>query len=209
MSGALDTTKTLFARLEAEDWIGAARLFNPLQVAEWYRALLQQQRPADQEVGLTVEQYLKHSPDMPRQVAEYHIAQMRRDHASRSPSDELAGITAWEEAEKLDPVQAYGLHLQTRDPRQQLRRAVISHPPSETALAEMGQIPVVHRILGAVEETQSSVHVVYRQYWGEHDHGTLHLLTCSNGAQWMIEITPEWEMAQLNHAIWAEAFDEE
>jgi hypothetical protein len=82
MTEATDLAKALFAALDAEDWTGAACLFNPVQVEEWYRAFLQR-RPTQQDFSLTVDQYLKHSPDMPREVAEYQVAQMRRNHLSR------------------------------------------------------------------------------------------------------------------------------
>jgi hypothetical protein len=209
MTDAVDLAKTLFAALDAEDWTGAARLFNPVQVDVWYREFLQR-RPKDQDVLLTVDQYLQHSPDMPREVAEYQVAAMRKSHRSRSPADELAGVHTWEEAEDLAPVEGYARYLQHRDSREQLRRTESGRSVSREELDEH-QIAFRHAVLGGVEEKDTLVHVVYRRYWGAHDHsGSLHLLTCSRSeAGWIVEMSLEWEMALSNYSYVSESYEEE
>jgi hypothetical protein len=210
MTEATDLANALFAALDAEDWTGAACLFNPVQVEEWYRAFLQRM-PKEQDFSLTVDQYLKHSPDMPREVAEYQVAQMRRNHLSRSVSDELAGVATWEDAERLGAVEAYGRYLQHRDPREQFRRAKSGLPTAIIGEVESHQMAFDHVVLGGVVETDTLVHVVYRRFWADNDvSGSLHLLTCCRSeAGWTVEMSTEWDMALSNYSFVAEVFEEE
>lgn len=210
MHEATAVAEQLFAALEAEDWTAAASLFRRDHVEEWFAQLLQN-RPSARDARITPEQLMKHSPDMPREVAEYQVAQIRQRFAARSVADELSGVSSWEEAERLDPVEAYGRHLGSRDPRVQHRRATAAVPPALLDGLDWQPVAFRYRVLGSVRETDDLVHVVYRRYWGQDDSsGTLQLLGIRRGeAGWRIELDLQWERALNDTAFVAASYEEE
>src|SRR5437588_11833990 len=64
--------------LNAEDWRGAAQLCDPVSLRAFKRQLLERFAPDKPLRDLTIEDLLRHTPDKPRQVAEYELAQHRR-----------------------------------------------------------------------------------------------------------------------------------
>ena len=64
--------------LNAEDWRGAAQLCDPVSLRAFKRQLLERFTPDRPPRELTIEDLLRHTPDKPRQVAEYELAQHRR-----------------------------------------------------------------------------------------------------------------------------------
>jgi hypothetical protein len=64
------------------DWDAAAQLCDPISLVAFRRQLLEQFEPTAPRFELTVEEYLRHSPEMPRAVAEYHMAQHRARYVS-------------------------------------------------------------------------------------------------------------------------------
>jgi hypothetical protein len=91
MNEALDVARALFAALEAEDWKGAARLFNRVQVEEWYLEFLRS-RPREEDFRLEPEQLMKHHPEMPREVAEYQVEEWRKQQ-HRDPREQFRRST--------------------------------------------------------------------------------------------------------------------
>ncbi len=127
---------------------------------------------------------------------------------SHSASDELAGVSTWDEAADLGAVEAYGRHLQHRDPREQFRRSKSGLPPETIEEVEKHQIAFDHVVLGGVAETDTLAHALYRRYWGEHD-GSLHVLTCRKSKPgWRVEMSTDWNMA-LSNFTFAEVFEDE
>src|SRR2546421_10802375 len=111
--------------LNAEDWRGAAQLCDPVSLRAFKRHLLEQFAPEKPARELTIEDFLRHTPDKPRQVAEYELAQHRRRvDLRRRLEEELPGVSSVDDLQQLDPAEAFARWLDGRSVRRQVERQI-------------------------------------------------------------------------------------
>jgi hypothetical protein len=111
----LELFRAAVAAVNAEDWDAAAALCDPVSLRAVHRQLLEQFAPREPHQPLTVDEYLRHSPEMPRAVAEYHVTQHQRlaDPAERLRRA-LPGIVDAGALGALTPEQAFAVWLDGR-----------------------------------------------------------------------------------------------
>jgi len=187
--------------LNAEDWTSMAALCDPVSLAAFRRQLLEQFAPAEPPPEVTAELIMRHSPEMPREVAEYYASQRhkRADPAWRL-QEELPGVATVEEAMALTPAELFARWLEGRSPRRQVERlAAEGHIPRdamETLAAE--PIPLrTYLALGAVSDGDRIVHVVYRDEFRTDD------VESGDAAQWIARRPPDEQ--ELARETWGRA----
>jgi hypothetical protein len=115
---------------------------------------------------MTVEDLLKSSPEMPRAVAEYHVAQFKRhsDPAERLRSD-LPTVPSVAALRAMSPAETFAAWLDGRSLRRQIERlAARGQIPPETAAASLSLPGPEHQYvaIGAVNDGERLAHVLYR-----------------------------------------------
>src|SRR4051812_21669477 len=98
--------QTVVARMNAEDWNGAAGLCDPVSLAWFRRTMLEQYSRNDRPVTITVEQFMKMEPDMPREVAEYNVKRAQKtvnqDNRLQNDFPNVASVAALRALEPVD-----------------------------------------------------------------------------------------------------------
>lgn len=169
-SEAIETFRQVAAALEERNWQAAAALCDPVSLRIFHRQLLEQFKPRIH--ALNVDDFRRHQPDMPIEVAEYQLNQFKLHQAERLSriDHELAGVTSLQELAELDPSEAFARWLEAHDPQTQLRRLVAQHPQVATS-REVGVtgLPIDRmEALGAVVE-EPFAYVLYRRSWAASD----------------------------------------
>jgi hypothetical protein len=164
-----EVAATFFKAVAEERWRDAARELDLTAVDRYRReriaaARLPQLRPRP----MTVDEYLRHNPDVPRAVAEYHVRGINearfdpdewviREFANVSHIDSLAALSAHDAAARW---------LQAQDLRWMVRL-------SEEEQRKRGCVPVAdaapsvpaprHEILGMIIADSTTAYVLYRE----------------------------------------------
>ncbi len=154
------------SHLNREDWLGAARLCDPVSLRAFKREMLQSLAPSVPHPVLTPEEYMKLQPDLPREVAEYQANEHARlTDPARRLRDELPGITSPEQLRSMEPAEIFAAWLEGRSPRAQIARLV----EQGHVTAEVGATIAAHHMpprryvaLGAVPDGEHLAHVVFR-----------------------------------------------
>lgn len=162
----LDLFRAAVAAVNAEDWAAAAALCDPVSLRAFHRQLLAQFAPPEPRWQLTVEEYLRHSPEMPRDVAEYMVAQHRKhaDPAERLRR-ELPGVPAVDALSALRPEQAFAAWLDGRSIRRQVEQLAADRRITRRAADLHATAPTEHYryiALGAVLDGERVAHVLFR-----------------------------------------------
>ena len=155
--------------INSEDWRGAARLCDPISLRHFHRGLLAHCAPAEPVPGLTVEDLLRHQPDMPREAAEYEVAQHRKhtDPAARLRQD-LPSVASVAELHDLPPLDAYAAWLEGRSFRRQIERLAASGRISvKLASLPPEAMMVRHTAIGALNDGDRVAHILYRDRFDE------------------------------------------
>jgi hypothetical protein len=158
--------------LNREDWLAAARLCDPVSLRSFHRNLLAQVAPAMPVPQLTAEDLMRSSPEMPREVAEFQVAEFRRhsDPGERLRS-ELPSVPSIAALRELSPAEAFAAHLDGRSFRRQIEHmAERGHlSPEVAARAAASAKGPLHRyvVLGAFEDGERIAHVLYRMRMDE------------------------------------------
>ncbi|HEU4564423.1 MAG TPA: hypothetical protein VFS05_07240 [Gemmatimonadaceae bacterium] len=152
--------------LNRGDWLAAAALCDPLSLRSFRRSLLLEIAPSEPPRSLTVDDFVRHTPDMPREVAEYQVEQSRKFMAPmRRLRENLPGVRSVEEAEAMSPEELFAGWLDGRSPWRQIERLAAEGriPAATVAQARAYPLPV-HRyeVLGVVHDGDRIAHVVYR-----------------------------------------------
>lgn len=156
-----------FESLWRGEWRQAASLVDLSGFSMYLDAVLQPRPPVP---PLTVEQYLRHDPDMPREVAEYQVRKFNESqvHAARRMGMEFAGIDSSAQLARLAPHEAMARWLEARDPTYQLQRWLAERECDTTAVSVAARdLRMRRRVLGAVEETPERAWVVFVTGFGD------------------------------------------
>jgi hypothetical protein len=167
VSNPLDIFRRAVEALEREDWVALARCCDPVSLARFRRDQLQMLEPTRPVNEVTVEQLLRHDPEMPREVAEYQVANIRRHRESWSRLEqEFPGVSSLDAMRSMDPAEVFATWLRGRSPAHQARIALRDRQTPagfhEDILAATGfAAPIV--TLGVVHDGERVAHVLFRR----------------------------------------------
>lgn len=162
-----ETPKGLFdaavAALAAEDWFALAGLCDPHSLERFRSGMVRQY--TREPSSISVDDYLRHAPDMPREVAEYHISVVEKNADPRARfREDLPTVQSIGDLTNLSPREVYAAWLHARSPRVQLERQVeagqVPREAIENMLSESRSAPL--RFVGVVMEGDRLAHVLYR-----------------------------------------------
>ena len=172
--------------LNAEDWRGAAQLCDPVSLRAFKRQLLERFTPDRPPRELTIEDLLRHTPDKPRQVAEYELAQhRRRADPRRRIEEELPGVPSVDDLQQLDAVEVFARWLDGRSVRRQVERQVAdARIPRAVDGAVLRQYHPAYIALGVVLDGTRLAHVIYR-------HNFVSMADTPEGAKWLAKRPPD------------------
>ena len=117
--------------LNTASWSSAAALADPVSLRVFVKGIYETLNPDAPRYIPTAEDYMKGDPTMPREVAEYHVANARRhsDPADRL-SQQFPGVDSMDAFRALPPEEVLARWMDGRSAQRQIRR-----------LAELGRIP--------------------------------------------------------------------
>ncbi len=155
------------AALNREDWTAVAALCDEASLAAFRRQMLAQLDPALlEQYAITAETILRHSPDMPREVAEYQAAQHRRHgDPARRLAEELPGVADADALRAMSPRDVFAAWLDGRSPRRQITRLAAEGriPPAAVDRLRDTTLAIhTHVAIGAVHDGERIAHVLYR-----------------------------------------------
>ncbi len=151
----------------AGDYLGVARLADPVSLRVHKRLMLYFYGVRVQPQVLTAEDILQSSPEMPRAVAEYQASQHQQlaDPAAQLER-ELPGVSSLDALRSLDAAQVFAASLDGRSYRRQIERLVAEGHATREAVVSAEQFHALHFPfvpLGVVEDGPHVAYVVYRQ----------------------------------------------
>jgi len=156
-----------FEALWRGEWRQAASLVDLSGFTMYLDGVLQPRPPVP---PLTVEQYLRHDPDMPREVAEYQVRRFNESqlHAAQRMGMGFAGIDSSAQLARLAPHEAMARWLEARDPAYRIRHEFAERGCDTTAAAVAARnLRMRSRVLGAVEATPERAWVVFVTGFGD------------------------------------------
>lgn len=160
----LAAASAAFAALNRGDWGGAAAFLDREDVEAWYQDCLRERRTRWQP---TMEEMLSWEPDLPRDVAEYRLEQLRlTTELYTGIGNDFVAISTREELERLLPAEAIAQFLRAQDPvwrfDTHMRRLYGERPVA------CPEPPARRRqVVGLLEETGAAATVEYRVFWSD------------------------------------------
>jgi hypothetical protein len=164
--------RAVVAALRAADWQTAAALCDDVSVRVFARGHRERLAAPSEARTLTAEMLTQHSPDMPREVAEYQVAQhQRHTDTQHILAQEFPTVESTEALLALDPRQLFVAWLEGRSPTRQLRMHIeaghISREHGEKLLdPAAGLLDALvpdYLALGVIDDGPDVAHVVYRE----------------------------------------------
>ena len=148
------------------DWSATVTLCDPVSLAAFKRELVEQYDSATSRRELTVEEYMRVAPDMPREVAEYEVARHRaHSEPGRRLREDLPGVRDLEMLRTLTPEAVFAAWLDGRGPRRQIERLANEGRISQAVVAHAQELSSrIHdyEIVGAMSDGDRVAHVLYR-----------------------------------------------
>lgn len=150
--------------MRREDYLGAAQCCDPVSLRSFRRQALRSLTPPD-TAWYTVDMIRQQSPDMPVEVAEYQVQQMRR-HAEPDHNLRLMfpSVSSRASLEALAPDLLFAAHLDGRSPRRQLAHqreaAPATHADADRGIATRA-LHLRMRAIGAVGLESAVAQIVY------------------------------------------------
>ncbi len=153
--------------LNARDWAFVAALCDPVSLRLFKRGMLNRfaplQRPRRTD---TVEEYLRHSPDMPREVAEYNVAQQAKyADIQDQVRNTLPGVADVTTLAALESVDVFAAWLDGCSPHSTVERRAADG--SIAAATAEKFLQAVDRFwcflaLGVIPDGDRMAHILYR-----------------------------------------------
>jgi len=162
----VDAVRAAIAALDAEDWLGAARLCDPTSLALFHRDLVQQFAPASPPTPMSEDDVARLMPHVPREVAALIVAEQRRQaDVPAALARELADVSTPDALRALAPDESFARWLAARSRRHQLERmAADGRMPRDVVERQLAAPPPARGriVLGAVDDGASVAHVIFR-----------------------------------------------
>ena len=148
-------------------WQALAGMCDPASLQSFKRQVLEGYTPIQPQRVMTVEEYLRHSPETPRVVAEYYVAQYAKqfDPAPRLKR-EFPRVDGVEALRALSPAEVFARWLEGRSVGHQLSLQAEEGVMPASAVPEiMASMLELYdfEALGAVPDGDRVAHVVYRR----------------------------------------------
>lgn len=168
MKDPLKLFRAAVAALNEERWLDVAELCDSASLREFKHSALAQFDLPSTPIW-TVEDFLRHSPDMPREVAQYQVDQIQRQtHPDTRFERDFPLLSGPEELRSMEPQQVFASWLEGRSMKSQLEQMARAGRVSREALnAHRETIATMkHELapIGSVPDGDDIVHVLYR--WG-------------------------------------------
>ena len=154
------------AALAREDWLRVAEMCDPASLSLYQSAVLRYYLEPQSHAPVTVEQYLAHAPDMPREVAEYHVRQIHAEiDRSKSLERDYPTVGSIDELRQMSAVALYASWLEGRSLRRQLQQIAKQQSLPDSAVDEALRAAGAEEratLLGVVPDGERVAHVLYR-----------------------------------------------
>ncbi|MEJ7760429.1 MAG: hypothetical protein WKF55_12665 [Gemmatimonadaceae bacterium] len=175
--------------LNRADWPAAAALCDPASVAGFHRHLIEQVTPSESQREISVEFYLRNWPGMPREAAEYMLAQHRKhSDPERQLREQLPGVASLADLLRLSPAEAFVEWIEGRSFQRQVRRMADDGNISEAAATlSLEQASGMHNYvaLGAVADGDVIAHIVYQRERDSTDEWS------GDAGEWLAHLPPD------------------
>ena len=152
-----------FAALDAERWDEFVGWLDPEAVEEFRAGQLHVSKPHERR-PLTADDILRHQPDMPPEAVEYHLKRLQRsDRGGPDIGSLFEGVGSLDELERLSGPEMLVRRLARLSPKAKLE-AELENLTDDAGLAEVDLRDILPRrqVIGAVLESDSLAHIVYR-----------------------------------------------
>lgn len=168
MKDPLKLFRAAVAALNEEKWLAVAELCDPASLREFKNSALAQFDLPTSHIW-TVEDFLRHTPDMPREVAQYQVDQIQRQaHPDSRFAHDFPLLAGPEELRSMEPPEVFASWLEGRSMKSQLELMVRAGRVSSAALEAHREAiaSMKHELapIGSVPDGDEIVHVLYR--WG-------------------------------------------
>ena len=165
MKDPLDLFRAAVNALNEERWLDVAKLCDPATLREFKRSTLAQFDSPLRHVW-TVEDFLRHSPDMPREVAEYQLTQIHRQaHPDTRFARDFPSLKDVAELRSMEPKEVFASWLEGRSIRRQVEQMVSEGRISSAALSAHSEMMAAmkHRLtpIGALPDGDDLMHILY------------------------------------------------
>jgi hypothetical protein len=154
---------SFFAAITRERWDSAAALIDLARFEPYFKERVQNARSEIPQPEMTVEDMMANDSTMPRAVAEWQVAQMKKYRGMRAFGDmsyEFAGVHTQHELFALTVPEAAARWLEAQDERTQMREAFRRSGCSSTAIPP--EFPGVKRkVLAAALGDDSTAYVIH------------------------------------------------
>lgn len=161
--------ETLFhaalAAFEEEDWDGIAEMCDPASLSIFRSQIVRQYTRPRRVPPITVDDYLRQAPDMPREVAEYHLAQASaRSNPEIQLEEDFPTVASVQELLGKTPAQLYAAWLDGRSARRQMQRVAAQRALAPSAVEQVLQRRAKERfaVLGVIPDGERVAHVIFR-----------------------------------------------
>ena len=149
------------AALNNADWSGFIKLCDPVSIRRFKSDLVWQFSDHGYSEPLTAEDFMSDMPEMPREVAEYNVAEMERyGDPARRLSLEIDTVSSVQELNELEPEEVLLRWLQARMPFS------VEGFPVPSPADEIGTVShwrPRYAVLGSVRDGPDFAHVVCRR----------------------------------------------
>ncbi len=171
MKDPLKLFRAAVAALNEERWLDVAQLCDPASLREFKHSALAQFDLPTNHIW-TVEDFLRHSPEMPPEVAQYQVDQIQRQaHPDTRFARDFPLLNGPDELRSMEPAEVFASWLEGRSMKSQLEQMVRAGRVSSSALDAHRETiaSMKHELapIGSVPDGDEIVHVLYR--WGPDD----------------------------------------
>jgi hypothetical protein len=153
------------ACLQADDFAGAAACCDPVSLRAFQRQMVSQYVPEEPIRPLTIEDMLRAAPDMPRDVAEYHVRQRQEwDEQRKDVSRELPGISDGAALRAASGEAVFAAYLLGKSYAFLLRQHVQSGELTESELAAsqgLNSHRLAQRVIGTIAISERLSYLFY------------------------------------------------
>jgi transposase len=149
--------------IDRKDWPAVAALCDPVSLVAFKREFLSSITPPNPQMQLTVDDLMRHDPDMSREAAEYQLAQQRKFTGQGYRVANELGVESLAEAEAMTPQEFFTAWLDAHSfPRQLERQIADGLVPRDAAKHLMESFPNLRRLAFDAVIEGNLAYVVYR-----------------------------------------------
>ncbi|MEO8192857.1 MAG: hypothetical protein ABI681_03330 [Gemmatimonadales bacterium] len=171
MNTPSEVLNAAFDALNCEDWHAFGELYDPVSLRAFKRQILED-LSEEKHYDISVDDLLESDPDMPREVAEYQVAELNRCTSTESRLErELLTVESLDELREMEPAKVFCQWVKARSPHRRLEKETASGEPWEAAASwdpdlesqsRKATRAYRYRVIGFVPDGPQMAHVLYR-----------------------------------------------